>query len=128
MKLKDKKLLITDLCARLPYGVYVEHTQSGFMGRLHDIDVLQTYNKDDTVKDYLCYTNFFGDESCKIEYFKPYLFPLSSATKKQKDFLKNNANTLGVSGLVDWFNEHHFDHRGLIDKGLALDATNKNIY
>jgi hypothetical protein len=90
--------------------------------------VLQTYNKDDTVKDYLCYTNFFGDESCKIEYFKPYLFPLSSATKEQKDFLKNNANTLGVSGLVDWFNEHHFDHRGLIDKGLALDATNKNIY
>ena len=98
------------------------------MGRLHDIDIYQTYNKDDTVKDYLCHTNFFGDEVCKIEYFKPYLFPLSSATKEQKDFLKNNANTLGVSGLVDWFNEHHFDHRGLINKGLALDATDKNIY
>lgn len=128
MRLEDKKLLITDLCARLPFGVYIEHTKSGFMGRLHDIDVFKTYNKDDTVKDYLCHTNFFGDEVCKIEYFKPYLFPLSSATKEQKDFLKNNANTLGVSGLVDWFNEHHFDHRGLIDKDLALDATDKNIY
>ena len=126
MKLKDKKMLITDLCARLPYGVYVEHTSSGFMGILHDIDVFRKYNEDGTVKDYLCYTNFFGDEACKIEYFKPYLFPTSSATKEQKKFLRNN--TLGVSGLVDWLNEHHFDYRGLIEKGLALDATGLNIY
>ena len=125
MTLKDKKLLITDLCARLPYGVYVEHS-NGVIGTINDIVVNPIYNEDDTIKDYLCYTNFFGDEACKIEYFKPYLFPTSSATKEQKKFLINN--TLGVSGLVDWLNEHHFDHRGLIDKGLALDATNKNIY
>lgn len=25
-------------------------------------------------------------------------------------------------------NAHHFDYRGLIDKGLAIDATNLNIY
>jgi hypothetical protein len=24
--------------------------------------------------------------------------------------------------------ENHFDYRGLIEKGLAIDATNKNIY
>ena len=126
MTLEDKKLLITDLSARLPFGVYVEHTTSGFMGKLTDIDIHQTYNDDDTIKDYLCYTNFFGDETCKIEFFKPYLFPISSATKEQKKFLRNNP--LGVSGLVDWLNEHHFDHRGLIEKGLALDATGKNIY
>ena len=23
---------------------------------------------------------------------------------------------------IDWLNEHHFDYRGLIEKGLALEA------
>ena len=26
------------------------------------------------------------------------------------------------SDYVDWLNEHHFDYRGLIEKGLALEA------
>ena len=28
----------------------------------------------------------------------------------------------------DWCNKNHFDYRGLIEKGLAIDATNLNIY
>lgn len=28
----------------------------------------------------------------------------------------------------DWLNKNHFDYRGLIPLGLALDATNLNIY
>jgi hypothetical protein len=28
----------------------------------------------------------------------------------------------GYTILVDWLNEHHFDYRGLIEKGLALEA------
>jgi hypothetical protein len=28
----------------------------------------------------------------------------------------------------DWLNKNHFDYRGLIPKGLAIDATNLNIY
>ena len=28
---------------------------------------------------------------------------------------------------VDWLNKHHFDYRGLIEKGLALEAP-KNMY
>lgn len=125
MTLEDKKLLITDICSRLPYGVYVEHS-NGVIGTINDIVVNPIYNEDDTIKDYLCYTNFFGDETCKIEYFKPYLFPFKSATKEQRKYLRNN--TLGVSGLIDWMNKNHFDHRDLISKGLAIDATGKNIY
>jgi hypothetical protein len=30
--------------------------------------------------------------------------------------------------LLDWLNKYHFDYRGLIEKGLAIDATNLNIY
>ena len=28
----------------------------------------------------------------------------------------------------DWCDKNHFDYRGLIKKGLAIDATNLNIY
>ena len=151
MTQEDKELLLKDLCARLPYGVCVEHT-SRFRGTLHDLTVYFTYNDDDTIKDYMCYTDFFGDESCKIEFFKPYLFPLSSMTEEQKIELSKLTNSeITHEGLtyeeggtlveyevlfsyslmcnvIDWLNKNHFDYRGLIEKGLALDATGLNIY
>lgn len=30
--------------------------------------------------------------------------------------------------VIDWLNKNHFDYRGLIEEGLAIDATNLNIY
>ena len=30
--------------------------------------------------------------------------------------------------IEKFFNENHIDYRGLIKRGLAIDATNKNIY
>ena len=35
---------------------------------------------------------------------------------------------LECSKLIDWFNARHIDYRCLIEKGLAIDATGKNIY
>ena len=95
--------------------------------------------------------DFFGDEdSIYIEYFKPYLFPLSSMTEEQKEELKDlisqETNILieqlknddcGIdcgkyhfhSTLeLEWLLKNQFDFRGLIEKGLALDATGLNIY
>jgi hypothetical protein len=145
MKLKmtqeEKMLLIKDLSARLPYAVKVEHT-SGFSGTLHDIAIHHMYDDNDNVYDAICYTDFFGDEdSIYIEYFKPYLFPLSSMTTEQRYELHDlihNLNVLAINGEIgdwivssseiDWYNKNHFDYRGLIEKGLAIDATGKNIY
>ena len=150
MKQEDKELLLKDISARLPYRICVEHT-SGFRGILHDITVYFTYNEDNTIKDYLCYTNFFKDESCKIEFFKPYLFPLSSMTEEQydemekivsEDYLENIQVTKEIREkvyfithwplyspkVIDWFNKNHFDYRDLIPKELAIDATGLNIY
>ena len=79
-----------------------------------------------------------------IEEVKPYLFPLSSMTEEQKvEFdkmaeldieysitqIKNDA-LIWTSGLnrFNWFLKNHFDVYGLIPKGLAIDATGKNIY
>ena len=30
--------------------------------------------------------------------------------------------------IIDWFNKNYFDYRGLIEKCLAIDCTNLNIY
>jgi hypothetical protein len=32
-----------------------------------------------------------------------------------------------MSRIIDWLNAHHFDYRGLIEKGLALEAP-KGMY
>ena len=91
--------------------------------------------------------------SLSIEHIKPYLFPMSSMTDDQccdfycgfveneidyNDFKKyyfdycswDKVLTLisDCSDIIDWFNENHFDYRGLIEKGLAIDATGLNIY
>ena len=146
MTKEEKMLLIKDLSARLPYAVTVEHT-SGFRGTLHDITVYHVYDNNDNIYDAVCYTDFFGDkDAIYIEYFKPYLFPLSSMTEEQKNdcpigetnlnIIKDNLGCYGIIEIpwrlsflfIDWCNKNHFDYRGLIPKGLAIDATGKNIY
>ena len=137
MTQEDKILLIKDLSSRLPYSVHVQHT-SGFSGTLYNISMHHKYDKNDNVYDIICYTDFFGDgDSITIEHFKLYLFPLSSMTEEQKMFLKkqNWCIAISTSGTVettiegiDWLNKNHFDIYGLIEKGLAIDATGLNIY
>ena len=34
----------------------------------------------------------------------------------------------GYTILVDWLNAHHFDFRNLIERGLAIDCTDLNVY
>ena len=33
-----------------------------------------------------------------------------------------------ISFLTEYFHSHHIDYRGLIERGLAIDATGLNIY
>ena len=125
MTQEDKDLLLRDLCARLPYGVKCryQHIQYVENGKIIDINMFGLVNVDGHIKDI-----------CDI---KPYLFPLSSMTEKQKEFLRqqNWYIAISTSGTIettiegfDWLNKNHFDYRGLIPKGLAIDATNLNIY
>lgn len=137
MEVKDKALLIKDLSGRLPYGVYVEHIRTGMRGHLHDLKVYPLYDKtDDHIYDYICTTDFLGDgDYFDIEAFKPLLLPLSSMTEEQR---KEFATTLKyfpaeeidfwTLNTFDWCNKNHFDYRGLIPMGLAIDATGQNVY
>jgi hypothetical protein len=150
LSIEDKMLLIQDLSARLPYAVKVEHS-SGFIGTLQNINTLHLYNGGDDIEDIDCDVDFFGDSDyIGVEYFRPYLFPMDSMTDEQQKELNNigwyfDGDTIANSenyyseytnyithidciGVINWLNKNHFDYRGLIEKGLALDATNKNIY
>ena len=141
MKQEDKELLLKDLCARLPYDIKVLHEGdifnidyiSSIYGEIH-LDIVDNYTID-------------------VSEVKPYLFPLSSMTEEQKEellyeYIHNDiyfddfndyflagelwhdicVSMFNLPDLLNWLNKNHFDYRGLIPKGLTLDATDKNIY
>ena len=127
MTQEEKELLLKDLCARLPYGVICKDTNINVTGTLsqiglhYDMCVLDKDNGD--------------SESCYILNCKPYLFPLSSMTEEQsKIYHELIGGMFGTSALInfevleDFFHKNHLDYKGLIEKNLAIDATNKNIY
>lgn len=119
MTQEQKNLLLKDLCSRLPYGVKVNNEIQG------DFNIYG-----------ICENLVFGrNEVCHIDFnienIKPYLFPLSSMTDEQEkeDYEICKGYIIGYeSKLIDFYNKNHIDYRGLIDKGLAIDATNLNIY
>ena len=117
---EEKNLLLIDLCGRLPYGVKVEaETWLEDEGEFAYVpDKVYSINSDG-------YIVHGYDEVYEC---KPYLFPLSSMTEEQKYTYYHELNMLQPESIIDWLNKNHFDYRGLIEKGLAIDATNKNIY
>lgn len=105
---ESKDLLLHDLCARIPYG-FVIHRYSD--------------NVDITVDSIAIFSHFL--EYSEDEEFKPYLRPMSSMTEEEKIYYQAFFNYDGVEypeEYIDWLNKHHFDYRGLIEKGLALEA------
>lgn len=125
MTQEDKNLLLKDLCARLPYGVKVNYLEI-----LCDVIAI----KQETAELNFCKINkvLWGN----LEYIKPYLRPMSSMTEEERkdwysysraqydcEFHPYPTLSLFESHLsVDWLVAHHFDYRGLIEKGLALEA------
>ena len=116
MTQEDKELLLKDLCARLPYGVkydiVLDDGEYGSGGVLYD----------DLKNGYLDIED--------LHIVRPYLRPMSSMTEQENHtYWCMNANPgTGVDyivfapELIDWLNAHHFDYRGLIEKGLAIEA------
>ena len=112
---QDKELLLKDLCARLPYGVKA-----------------RVYNhwSDDVQDETITIENLHQlIKTFSIEDIKPYLFPLSNMTEEQKkDMIKSSCGIGSDKNVFDWYNKNHFDYRNLINKNLAIDCTNLNIY
>lgn len=122
MTQEQKELLIKDLCGRLPYGVKVNNEIQGdftIYGVCENTVFARTTNS---------HVDF------PIETIKPYLFPLSSMTLEQLKELQSYMikDSYGILyhtlESYDYLYKNHFDVRGLIEKGLAINATELNIY
>ena len=137
MTQEEKELLLKDLCTRLPYGVVI-HT---YYNKPIDIKCTGCDLFANTVN-----LDIPNDDEAKVyvENVRPYLRPMSSMTEEEKEELKQehvkdtrllaDALTKTAEGdtsmrgkvilhfAVDWCNKNHFDYRGLIPMGLALEA------
>ena len=123
MTQEDKELLLKDLCARLPYSVKINENIQGDL-TLIGLTMERVFTTCETEG---CHNDF------PIECIKPYLFPLSSMTDEQEEEYNDlNCYELGcfphTEEALDYLIKNHFDYRGLIEKELAIDATNLNIY
>ena len=141
--MSNKELLLNDICGRLPYGL-ICHCDSGFsQGDLKLVGINERC-------DYI-FLRDDGETYCCLpgEWIKPYLRPISSMTEEERyeiqgilgkdieiidDFIniidssRKRFSFLELQAVFDWLNAHHFDYRGLIEKGLALEATEDMYY
>ena len=147
MEQEDKELLLRDLCARLPYGIKIK-TSYDKMDEPIELRFINPRNESFAIG-----SNFTLISGLDFDTYecKPYLFPLSSMTDEQKiECFKGTPLEIDKYGdvavkddfyggsqytdleiyleVIDWLNKNHFDYRGLIEKGLAIDATGLNIY
>lgn len=140
MTQEEKLLLTKDLCARLPYGVKcyvpIENCTMELTGKrlnyfcFHkDVWGFDYSHEQEIVIDPLNDTN-------NGYIIKPYLRPMSSMTEKERteyhSYCDNYYDIYHINiasniyfdtvASIDWLNAHHFDYRGLIEKGLAIEA------
>ena len=147
MTQEDKQLLLKDLCTRLPYGVKGKceidasyDTSFGTVFQTHKFDAVVCGLKEDLLfvnplienKDEQEFANEEVTVGASILDFNPYLFPMSSMTdeeiKEYKHLVAFSGSPTGSANFIDWLNKNHFDYRGLIPMGLAIDATGLHIY
>lgn len=115
---KEKQLLLKDLFERLLYGVNVLDD----LGRTYKLQLGNAYLID----------LFYGNGDYVEAPIRPYLRPMSSMTEEEyAKFLDTQHWECGDGNqpkyeytykTFDWLNEHYFDYRNLIEKGLALPA------
>lgn len=132
MTQEEKQLLLKDLCAREPYHPRIQVFNQGYEG-------FQDGEFDTNL--WLHHIDAFRFDRIEI---LPYLRPMSSMTEEEraemgkaiqkdriepygeiKNFGEDNLLLCTIrqsTNLQDWLNAHHFDYRGLIEKGLALET------
>lgn len=123
---EEKDLLLQDLCSRLPYMDTMVRWQD------EDYQMISIgFGRVTLIKPLMSITA----GSPLITEVKPYLRPLSSMTKEEREeyqaffpLLPRDLMTPSDAiKMFDFLNSHHFDYRGLIPQGLALEAL-KSMY
>lgn len=157
MTQEEKDLLLKDLCARLPYGVRYRHfAWDDERGEECIASQIYSINPDGYVKNYYDDETDYIDNvhpylfplSSMTEEQERELIALTGYKSECEAYCGFDSMGYYIKAVgefeyeegehsfmfypdyvgVDWFNKNHFDYRGLIEKGLAIDATGLNIY
>ena len=131
MTQKEKELLLVDLCGRLPYMPKIKITYQQQCIKGTDEGRVSCDFIEKIVNDL---------RNGVITDMQIYLRPLSSMTDEEREEYRK-FSYYGAAGMrdndftemvavpsfekMDYLNSHHFDYRGLIEKGLAI-AVNEN--
>ena len=124
MTKKDKELLLKDLYARIPYGVIVcQVLDDGSYSGCHDVLSVSDLEDLDSVRPYLRPIESITEEEYK-ELTEVYNHGETHHVVLPQNDERHHATLCMISNgtIDDWLNAHHFDYRGLIPKGLALEA------
>lgn len=129
MTQEEKQLLLKNLCARLPYGVIVQDRNGTHVLMPGNTELGTEY-----IKPYLRKMSSMTEEE-KEEFRKLSDEVVGSYGPYHREFIAHCVR-LGIKpgnphecideyvdmNAIDWLNANHFDYRGLIEKGLALEA------
>ena len=140
MTQEDRQIFLKDLYARVPYGVKVQYMNNIFA--IEYVSPMYGEVKLDTSDNW----------TVGVSEVKPYLFSLSSLTEEQRNNISKllidtqnefspygeinmkGCDNLFISSvkqsnaLINYCLTNHLDINGLIEEGLAIDATGLNIY
>lgn len=130
MKKEDKELILKDICSRLPYNIKCYYEHNGTKGHYHKIvgvfdnvilaNGYQLILGIDTVKIYIRSMSSMTEDE-RNEYFSVKM------RENERVALAETYRPEAISEIMDWLNSHHFDYRGLIERGLAIEVD-KDFY
>ena len=138
MTKENKELVAIDVCGRIHSNVVFRvgeynYIVCGYMST--DTQPIKAYFFKDTDGDREnpIYIQF------PLKSYKPYLRPLGSMTDEETvEFRRaggvisydpvNNTYAMAAfsADAYDWLNKNHFDFRGMIERGLAIEVTEEN--
>ncbi len=122
MNKEDKRLLLAELSSRLIYKVHLyceDNNVDVHIGIMTDFYYDMPYTPTICIKD---------DENKLLYRYRPtydvvklYLRSMATMTDEESnEWSQLESDEYGINS-IDWLNEHHFDYRGLIEKGLAIE-------
>lgn len=148
MTQKDKELLLKDLCTRLPYNTKVffsiieeDEPVELSLSVIRCLESIPLGQNDIVIKPYLRPLSSMTEE--ELEELKS----KCTHTETEEDWEGVRSDVWGIQILdkydtrrwdnpiwpstinvdaIDWLNAHHFDYRGLIERGLAIEVTEEN--
>lgn len=150
MTQEEKQLVLQDICGRLPYGIIVQYKQKTFSpDDEYTVDIkIDIDNMLHHRLKLLDFKPYLRPMSSMTEKEKEELISKCIHTETEEDWegMRSDVwgikilgkydtrrwdNTIWVSTInmdaIDWLNAHHFDYRGLIPMGLAIEAP-EGIY